>query len=184
MVLYSIMTYYWPISLIKLVEGWCINFIWSANINKRKLVTVAWKHYCKKVKDGGLGLKSLRVLNEVADLRQCWSINQGHGDWDKIIKSRVIKRGRATTRVLIFWADNWCGQALMDIISGYSHESSGMFLKDYIIDNRIVLPCEILNLCPSLVQLCDSVIVNQQVHDRMIWKPIENRLLSLKVVYK
>lgn len=69
MKIYSIMIYSWPVSLIKLVEGWCRNFIWNVDISKWKLVTVAWKQCCKAVKDGELGMHSLKDLNDDTDLK-------------------------------------------------------------------------------------------------------------------
>ncbi|PNX82112.1 ribonuclease H, partial [Trifolium pratense] len=43
MLMYNISVYAWPISLLKTIETWSRNFIWSGDISKRKLVTVAWK---------------------------------------------------------------------------------------------------------------------------------------------
>jgi hypothetical protein len=39
---HTISIYSWPINLIKTAEGWIRNFIWSGDVNKRKLVTVSW----------------------------------------------------------------------------------------------------------------------------------------------
>jgi hypothetical protein len=41
MLLHSITIYTWPSSLIKDMEKWFRNFIWSGNVDKRKLVTAA-----------------------------------------------------------------------------------------------------------------------------------------------
>ncbi|KAK2416760.1 hypothetical protein QL285_039127 [Trifolium repens] len=43
MLVYSISIYSRPVSLLRSLEKWIKNFIWSGDINQRKLVTVAWK---------------------------------------------------------------------------------------------------------------------------------------------
>jgi hypothetical protein len=44
MLIYSISIYSWPESLLKDIEKNMRNFIWSGDIEKRKLVTVSWKN--------------------------------------------------------------------------------------------------------------------------------------------
>lgn len=58
MLTHSMAVYSWPVSLLKEIEKWTRNFIWSGNIEKRKLVTVAWHKLCKPYDEGGLGLRS------------------------------------------------------------------------------------------------------------------------------
>jgi hypothetical protein len=74
MLLHSLLIYYWPSSLIKELERYMRNFIWSGDISKRKLVTVSWANVCKPLSEGGLGLRSLVKLNEAANLKLCWDL--------------------------------------------------------------------------------------------------------------
>lgn len=62
MLVYSITTYSWPSSLIKELEVWFINFLWSRDVSKRKLVHVAWYKVCRPVPEGGLNIRSLATL--------------------------------------------------------------------------------------------------------------------------
>jgi hypothetical protein len=71
MTIYNITTYAWPVSILKTIEAWTRNFIWSGDINQKKLVTVAWKKVCSPFDEGGLGLRSLVCLNEAANLKLC-----------------------------------------------------------------------------------------------------------------
>ncbi|KAI5410797.1 hypothetical protein KIW84_056071 [Lathyrus oleraceus] len=61
---------------VKLVR----NFIWSDDIYKRNLVIMTWKHCCRDLRDGGLSIGSLGILNEASDLKQCWSVLNDHED--------------------------------------------------------------------------------------------------------
>lgn len=57
MMIHSLMIYYWSVDLIKEVKRWCENFIWSVDVNQRKLVTVAWHNCWKDYEDGGSRIK-------------------------------------------------------------------------------------------------------------------------------
>ncbi|XP_058751102.1 uncharacterized protein LOC131624142 [Vicia villosa] len=74
-VVHFISIYNWPGALTKQLTTWIRNFIWSGSLEKKKMVTVAWKHCCR-LKDGGLGLKSLEVLNLAANLHLCWWLEE------------------------------------------------------------------------------------------------------------
>lgn len=67
--LYSFQVYAWPISLLKLLDKSIRNFIWAGHFSTSKLVTVAWKTVCSPLVEGGLGIKSLQVLNKAALLK-------------------------------------------------------------------------------------------------------------------
>jgi len=74
MLIHSISIYSWPISLLKEIETWCRNFVWSGDCSKRKLVTVSWSKICRPLEEGGLGLRSLTKLNEAANLQLGWEL--------------------------------------------------------------------------------------------------------------
>lgn len=69
MFLYSFYVYAWPISLLKHLDQCIGNFIWARDVHTRKVVTVAWKHVCAPVGEGGLGIKPLQALNKATLLR-------------------------------------------------------------------------------------------------------------------
>jgi hypothetical protein len=71
MLTYSISIYSWPSSLLKDLEKCNRNFIWSGDIEKRKLVTISWKKLCRPMDQGGLNLRSLISLNTASNLKLC-----------------------------------------------------------------------------------------------------------------
>jgi hypothetical protein len=101
MLIYSITIYSWPISLLKDLERWMKNFIWSGDLNQRKLVTVGWKKVCKPAAEGGLGIRSIITLNEASNLKLCWDLVNSQDHWALLLKSRVI-RGQHCIRHHIF----------------------------------------------------------------------------------
>jgi hypothetical protein len=141
MTIYNITTYAWPVSILKTIEAWRRNFIWSGDINQKKLVIVAWKKVCSPFDEGGLGLRSLVCLNEAANLKLCWDFLHSDEDWVVILRSRmmrgvqvinhyiyssiwsnikaellVIKENSSwkvgTGQNIILWMDYWCGVPL------------------------------------------------------------------------
>ena len=95
MLIHCISIYDLPVSLIKDVEKCFRNFIWSGDIEKRKLVTVAWKNVCKKFDEGGLGIRSLSTLNASSNLKLCWKLHNSDESWAILLRSRVF-RGKQT----------------------------------------------------------------------------------------
>ncbi|CAJ2662070.1 unnamed protein product [Trifolium pratense] len=141
MTIYSISVYSWPSSILKSIEAWIRNFIWSGNIDQRKLVTVAWKKICAPYDEGGLGLRSLKSLNAASNLKLCWDLMHSDEDWAKILRFRVMRKGIAINHHVYssiwssvkqevqviyenscwkvgnghninFWSDSWCGEPL------------------------------------------------------------------------
>ncbi|KAK2352799.1 hypothetical protein QL285_090510 [Trifolium repens] len=149
---YNISIYSWPVSLIKKIEKDVKNFIWSGDVDKRKLVTVAWKKICRPLSQGGLNLRSLSCLNRSANLKLCWDLFHSHSSWAKLLLARIV-RGKSVIRHHIysslwssikdefstlfdnsiwllgdgknisFWNDNWCGPALSEVFHIPDHIS-------------------------------------------------------------
>jgi len=94
MLAHSISVYDRPVSSIKDLEAAFRNFIWSGNITKRKLVTVALKKICKPKEQGGLGIRSLKKLNQAANLKLCWDLFHKKEEWSELILSRVMRNMR------------------------------------------------------------------------------------------
>jgi hypothetical protein len=79
---------------LKDLEAAIRSFIWSGDIEKRKLVTVSWKKLCKPTTQGGLGVRSLKTLNQAANLKLCWDMIHSNQDWSSILLSRVLINGK------------------------------------------------------------------------------------------
>ncbi|KAI5429228.1 hypothetical protein KIW84_034009 [Lathyrus oleraceus] len=127
------------------IETWCRNFIWSGDIQYRKLAIVAWKSCCYDLKDERLGIRSLRETNEANNLVQCWSIMNAIDSWVTIIKARVFRKGHIRKSHVFssiwtgckeayedlmehsmwtigkgdkmnLWRDNWCGLIIAPLL--------------------------------------------------------------------
>ncbi|GAU35013.1 hypothetical protein TSUD_103360 [Trifolium subterraneum] len=143
MLIYSITLYSWRVSLLTDIEKCVRNFIWSGDVDKRKLVTTSWKKICRPYSQGGLNLKSLSKLNKATNLKLCWSLWNSQNSRAKLLKDRVIRQRKTIQHHIFssiwssikdefevimensvwllgngedinFWNDNWCGIPLVD----------------------------------------------------------------------
>jgi len=142
MLIHCLSIYSWPVSLIKDVERWIRNFLWSGDIHQKKLVTVAWHKVCKPIKEGGLGIRNLSTINEAGNLKLCWDITQSDLQWATFLRSRVLRNTKPISHHISssiwcsakhklptilnnsswqlgngekinFWCDSWCGEAFV-----------------------------------------------------------------------
>lgn len=90
MLLHSFMIYPWPFRLIKMLDRYIKNFIWSGDVTKRKPVVVAWHMVCSPVAEGGLGLRSIKLINKAAMLRLAWIFETDSGPWASIARARYL----------------------------------------------------------------------------------------------
>jgi len=58
MLVYSFHIYRWPIRLLKMLDRWIKNFVWSGDIFTQKICIVSWNQVCLPWEFGGLDLKS------------------------------------------------------------------------------------------------------------------------------
>jgi ribonuclease HI len=146
MLIYNISLYSWPTGLIKEVEKNIRNFIWSGDVDKRKLVTTSWKKVCRPLAQGGLNIRSISNLNKATNLKMCWSLMNSQCSWARLLKDRVIRGNKPIQHhiyssiwssikdefsIIIdnsiwllgngeninFWNDNWSGTPLSELFN-------------------------------------------------------------------
>jgi hypothetical protein len=92
MLIYSITTYSLPVSLIKELERYMRNFIWSGDLMVRKNVTFSWSKVCSPIAEGGLGIRSLSAINKASNLKLFWELLNSDNQWANLLRSRVVRR--------------------------------------------------------------------------------------------
>ncbi|KAF6161562.1 hypothetical protein GIB67_009441 [Kingdonia uniflora] len=83
--IYNMVIYKWPRLLIK--EGYSIirNFIWTGDPSQRKGITVKWEKVCKSLKEGGLGIRSLKEVNDDMLCKLHWAFCDRQEDWSQFM---------------------------------------------------------------------------------------------------
>ncbi|XP_058746523.1 uncharacterized protein LOC131619448 [Vicia villosa] len=170
----------WKASLLSVAGRWARNFIWSGNIDTRKLVTVAWDKCCRPFEEGGLGIRSLITLNEAANLKLCWDMKasledvKNHSSW-------LIGNGGK----IHFWTDSWNGSDV--VTSLFSNAGTQPHLKDkaatYIQNRQWSLPRDIQVMFPMLVNLLSNIHLSVvEKEDFLVWTPATDGILTLKYI--
>ncbi|KAL2563239.1 hypothetical protein AAZV13_20G183300 [Glycine max] len=72
MLAYNFHVYQWPKAILKTIDSWIKNFIWSGDIHTIRVGTIAWPTSCKSIEEGGLGLRSVSAINRAAMLKIGW----------------------------------------------------------------------------------------------------------------
>jgi hypothetical protein len=57
--IYSFHVYLWPKNILKKLDSWFRNFVWSGDVSTRKIYNVALKQICVSYIEGGLDLRPL-----------------------------------------------------------------------------------------------------------------------------
>ena len=104
-----------PKGCIKSIEGLCSRFLWSGNIDKRGLAKIAWRTVCLPTKEGGLGLRSLLVWNQVLCLKFIWLLLSKSpslwADWHW----NIHLNGKSFWTVQASATDSWAWKKLLDL---------------------------------------------------------------------
>lgn len=81
MLVYSFHVYLWPRRLLRSLDTWIKNFIWSGDVLTRKVCKVSWKILCRLWSEGGLDIKSTRLINDAAMLKLAWNLLSSNSQW-------------------------------------------------------------------------------------------------------
>jgi hypothetical protein len=91
---YSFQVYKWPPSLLHEVARNMRNFIWSGNIDQRKLSIVAWSTICKPTEEEGLSVRDPSKTNQASLLFLTWKLLNSKEQWAHICRNRFLKNGQ------------------------------------------------------------------------------------------
>lgn len=153
---------HWPMRLLKTLNTWIKKFIWSGDINTRKVCTVAWKKLCKPWDEGGLDLRSTQEINAGLLLRLGWRCYAHDSQWSHLFHNRFFVAGRPLTRH--FSSSIWPGiPNHFDTIIGNSMWIVGSGENINMWSDTLLSLLELPDtLAPSLLGKVSSLISNGQ----------------------
>lgn len=144
MLVYSFHVYMWPRRLVRSLNTWIKNFIWSGDVFTRKVCTVPWNIVCRPWLEGGLDIKSTRLINDAFMLKLAWNLFSTNSQWATLFKSRFFSQGQPIRHFFMssvwhgvkyhldsvlqnslwivgkgdqinLWTDNWLGEPLVTL---------------------------------------------------------------------
>ena len=83
--------YLLPRKCIKEIEHLCGAFLWTGPELKATGAKVAWSVICQTKKEGGLGIRDLKVVNRVNVLKLIWRLFSGKSLWGRWIEANLLK---------------------------------------------------------------------------------------------
>lgn len=85
-----------PRTTIGKINSLCANFLWGGK-DKKGLHLMAWDKVCQPLWGGGLGIRNLEFVNEVALMKLCWKmVKYPHNLASRMLVSKYIHcRGHA-----------------------------------------------------------------------------------------
>ncbi|KAK9931811.1 hypothetical protein M0R45_019074 [Rubus argutus] len=213
MFVYSFQVYEWPVSLLRRIEPWCRNFLWSGSINKRGIPLVAWKSCCAPISEGGLGLKQLVLLNRSLLLKSCWEIFSSNSEGCTFIRTRFSnRRSYAPSSIwpgvrkfwsvvqnnglwligsgekVMFWRDNFIGKPIINLFSNNATFMGNLTetVATFIEDGSWNFPPLLQLHYPALCHLIAQVPISSYptVEDKLIWSPSSSGELTAKLAFQ
>ncbi|XP_043701064.1 uncharacterized protein LOC122651645 [Telopea speciosissima] len=140
MPIHTFSVYWWPTSLITLMERWMRNFIWCGDSDVSKGITVRWEWVCKPYEEGGLGIKKLREVNKALLCKLCWAIKVEQSLISNFLRARFTSKEHPE---LQGW-ENWL-KAFHSPLASFISNSKWNFL---VVDSPVLQ--QIINLASSI----------------------------------
>lgn len=179
MILYSFFVYACLIQLLKSLDRYIRNFIWAGDTNVKKVVIVAWKYLCRLSMEGGLGLKTLRSLNEAALMKLSWEMHASNQEWAEFYISRFVHLNKPIIKYVK--SSVWPEIKANLHIPCNMHKYLKAFVADFIQNSKWLIPAPLLSHFPPIVVEIDKIIIPQACSDDMlVWQHSSTGQLSLK----
>ena len=86
--------YMWPRRLLRMLDTWIKNCIWSGDVLTRKVCTVSWNCLSRPWTEGGLDLKPTRLINDSLILKLAWNLLAIDSQWAALLKQSFISNGK------------------------------------------------------------------------------------------
>lgn len=99
MLMYNFFVYAWPASILKQLDSWIRNFVWSRDAMQRKIIIVAWHKICCPKADGGLGIRSMVTLNRATMIKLAFEFISCQEQWAQLLRARVFRHGKVRTYI-------------------------------------------------------------------------------------
>ncbi|KAL5714260.1 hypothetical protein ACHQM5_016245 [Ranunculus cassubicifolius] len=157
--IHNLSVYKWPETVNKQGERNLKNFFWAGTPDVGKAVTVGWNKCCKPRKEGGLGFRRLKEVNQALLMKLGWSILKKDNNLARFMKAKYFSRNGTVIRYhkkssiwtglkwaiekiledavwdigdgmsIDFWRDRWCCDAIKDRLQLTDDETKNFSTK-------------------------------------------------------
>ena len=83
--------YLWQVEVLLLLDKLNRDFLWGNRANQKKIHLVKWDDVCLPKMNGGLGIKKMKVMNQVLLAKAGWRLLQNDsGLWANMLKGKYL----------------------------------------------------------------------------------------------
>ena len=104
-----------PQGCIDEIESMCSAFLWSGSPNISSKSKVAWEEVCKPKDEGGLGIRRIKDVSAVFDLKLIWRLfNNSTSLWVQWVKQTIL-RGESFWDARVGAVGSWVWKKLLQL---------------------------------------------------------------------
>ncbi|CAI8587580.1 unnamed protein product [Vicia faba] len=145
---------------------------------------MAWKTFCKRLNEGGLGILSLKAYNSATNMQLSWKFLNGSQQWSKLLSGRV-KRNCSLIKYSIKYS-LWSGirEAYYIMLENCVWIIGNGRIGDWWENHAWHINQNIQLAFPNLLPtIADISLPDLEVADELVWKGSANGCLSFKQAY-
>ncbi|GJX07043.1 RNA-directed DNA polymerase, eukaryota, reverse transcriptase zinc-binding domain protein [Tanacetum coccineum] len=91
------------------------DFLWSSDEGRKGFSSIAWKDVCRPKSQGGLGLRTTKMMNESLMIKYLWNlVSRKESLWVKWVNSYRLK-GRCVWNLTVTKNTAWCWKSIMKL---------------------------------------------------------------------
>ncbi|XP_042486145.1 uncharacterized protein LOC122066407 [Macadamia integrifolia] len=160
--------YWWPSSMVSLLEKWMRNFIWTGDVDTLKAIIVKWDKVYKPKEEGGLGIRRLRDVNLALLAKQSWNIKHGSSRMSDFLKARHLG------------VDKWLGDlSIKEQLNPEESFFSDFNLKVAVVISNFSFPLVSSLFMQNVFTTAESINLPQcEVEDRCMWSCTSSGVFS------
>ncbi|GJY53051.1 RNA-directed DNA polymerase, eukaryota, reverse transcriptase zinc-binding domain protein [Tanacetum coccineum] len=160
-----------------LVDKLLKNLVWAKADSSKGIASVSWKEVCRPKNQGGLGLKSLKVMNRALMVKHLWYIaSRKESLWVKWLNvyrdsvRRFVGYKTGNGNDCFIWYDRWHSNGpLCNLISNHIISSCGFDLNAKVVD----LINEYGWIWPADVTNVPVPVLNPDCEDKIVWDKLK-----------
>jgi len=196
MLVYSFHIYHWPQNILKLLDRWIKNFVWSGDIYTLKICTVKWNTVCLPLLQLSWNLHSKD--SQCATLfRHRYFCNgtprRGYikssvslgikSHMDMVIENSIWLIGNGEK--INLWLDNWLGSSLVSVfnINPAARKSLCSTLSSVLDAGRWHLPPLLLSNSVVAASILNTTLPVTPLLDKLVWIHTTDGDLSAKKAF-
>ncbi|KAL5820850.1 hypothetical protein ACOSQ3_022732 [Xanthoceras sorbifolium] len=164
------------------------DFLWGHTVDKKTVHLVNWRTVCTPKGNGGLGIKSTKLMNQSLLAKAGWRILQGDkGVWSQLLTCKYLNNANliGNGNSVHFWTDVWasdCGSLANHAAVVLNDTLLSEKVKDYVVEAGWNLRKLATVLPWNIIHKITKIHIGN-IPDKIIWGGCSKGNFSVKTAY-